>query len=54
LEVDSDALGKTVSLNSTPFTIIGSVPPRFHGTELGGEWVWIPLAMERQADEPAV
>ena len=46
----TDALGKTVSLNSTPFTIIGVVPPRFHGTELGGERdVWIPLGMERQA-----
>ena len=46
----ADALGKTVSLNSTPFTIIGAVPPRFHGTELGEEWdLWIPLAMERQA-----
>lgn len=43
----SDALGNTLSLNGTTFTIVGVAPPSFTGDELGEPAdLWIPLFMQ--------
>jgi len=46
---DSEILGKTVTLSSTVFTIVGVAPPEFFGTTVGqSPDLWIPLSMEKQ------
>ena len=40
-----DAIGRTIQLNSVPFTIIGVAEPRFTGITPGSDYdVWLPLA----------
>ena len=48
---DPAAIGKTVELNSMPYTIVGVVPPNFKGTETVGSpnLAWIPMSMHAQA-----
>jgi predicted permease len=42
----TDALGQTVTINGSPFTIIGVAPERFTGIELGTVAdVWAPITM---------
>lgn len=50
LSSDRAILGKEVSVNSTPFTIIGVMPPAFHGIkqELEPPDLWIPVTMARE------
>ena len=47
---DPAFIGKTVTLNQTPFTVIGVAPPGFKGTFLLNppDQFWIPLAMYPQ------
>jgi predicted permease len=46
---DPAILGKTVTLGSTVYTIIGVAPPEFFGTTVGqSPDLWIPLSMEKQ------
>jgi len=46
---DPAILGKTVTLVSTVYTIVGVTPPGFFGTAVGqSPDVWIPLSMEKQ------
>ncbi|MGO8787754.1 MAG: ABC transporter permease [Terriglobia bacterium] len=46
---DPAAIGKTVTLGSTVYTIIGITPPEFFGTAVGqSPDLWIPLSMEKQ------
>ena len=46
---DSNILGKTVRLNSHPFTVIGIMPPGFSGVYGGiAQDVWVPLQMQSQ------
>jgi len=46
LGLDPDVVGKTLTLNRTPFTIVGVAPKGFTGTALGGEPdVWAPMGM---------
>ncbi|MGH9343572.1 MAG: ADOP family duplicated permease [Terriglobia bacterium] len=43
------AVGKSLVLNGTPFTIIGVTPPGFFGVTVGDSPdIWIPLMMEAQ------
>lgn len=44
---DSAVLGKTFLINQHSFTVIGVMPPEFHGTEIGGmpNEIWIPAMM---------
>ena len=46
---DPAIVGKTVTLGSTVYTIIGVTPPGFFGTAVGqSPDLWIPLSMEKQ------
>ena len=43
---DPNIVGKTITLNRTPFTIVGVAPKNFSGTLLGGgPSVWLPMSM---------
>jgi macrolide transport system ATP-binding/permease protein len=48
---DPRIAGKTVRINSLPYTVLGVAPPGFHGTELFF-WpeVWVPMAMQPQIE----
>jgi predicted permease len=50
LGADPDVVGKTITLNGLPFTVIGVTPPGFKGTFAlaGPERVWVPLGMREQ------
>jgi len=46
---DAVAIGKTMRINRTPFTIIGVVPEGFHGILAGLDFdFWVPLTMYGQ------
>jgi predicted permease len=46
---DSSAVGATMRINRTPFTIIGVAPEGFHGTHSGLDYeIWMPLTMYGQ------
>ena len=47
---DRGILGRTISLNLTPYTVIGVAPPNFRGTFTVGNpnLVWIPISMHSQ------
>jgi len=46
---DPTIIGKTVTLGSTAYTVVGVTPPGFFGTAVGqSPDVWIPLSMEKQ------
>ncbi len=46
---DSGAIGRTVRLNGSAFTLVGIAPPRFHGVYAPLRTdAWVPLAMQQQ------
>jgi putative ABC transport system permease protein len=45
---DPSLVGKTLTLNRQPFTVIGVASPDFHGAELEPPDVWAPLTMQLQ------
>src|SRR5215475_10887432 len=46
---DPAAVGKTITIGPTVYTLIGVAPREFFGTEVGDSPdIWIPLAMEEQ------
>lgn len=44
---EPNLVGQTITLNATPYTVIGITPPNFKGTlSLGGpDLVWLPISM---------
>ena len=49
LGADPAAVGKTIAIGSTVYTLIGVTPREFFGTTVGeSPDIWIPLAMEEQ------
>jgi macrolide transport system ATP-binding/permease protein len=48
---DSNAIGKVITLNATPYTVVGVAPHGFRGTFtfVPAEQVWIPVSMYTQA-----
>ncbi len=49
LGADPAAVGKTITIGSTIYSLIGVTPREFFGTEVGeSPDIWIPLAMEEQ------
>ncbi|MDD5543035.1 MAG: ABC transporter permease [Acidobacteriia bacterium] len=47
---DPNLIGKTITLNNLPFTVIGVAPQGFKSTFslVGPDWVWMPLSMRDQ------
>jgi len=47
---DPNLVGRTLTLNGIPFTVIGITPPGFKGTFslAGPDRVWVPLSMRQQ------
>jgi predicted permease len=46
---DRGAVGRTLTVNSLPFTIVGVAPEGFSGTDVGVRpELWVPMAMNRQ------
>jgi len=47
---DRGILGQTISLNTTPYTVVGVAPPNFKGTFTVGDpdQVWLPISMHGQ------
>lgn len=52
---DPEAIGRSVTLNSHPFTVIGVTPRGFKGTfSLGNpDQIWVPVSMYRELIPPA-
>ncbi len=49
LNGDPSAVGKTITIDDTSYTIVGVAPKEFFGTSVGlAPDLWIPLAMEKQ------
>ena len=49
LGADRSAVGKTVTIDNIPYTIVGVAPKEFFGTTVGtAPDLWVPLAMEKQ------
>jgi predicted permease len=50
LAANRSAIGSTVSINGTSFTLIGVAPPAFFGTELNSEApdLWVPITMQQE------
>jgi predicted permease len=43
---DSGIIGKTISINNHPLTVVGVMPPRFGGKTAGLQFdLWVPLSM---------
>ena len=50
LSSDPVVIGKTISINATPFTVIGVMPEAFHGItqELEPPDIWVPITMVQE------
>jgi hypothetical protein len=49
---DPQTIGRVTYLNGNPFTVIGILPPSFHGTVFANKTdFWAPVAMETQLGE---
>jgi macrolide transport system ATP-binding/permease protein len=45
---DPGLIGKTITLNRQPFTVVGVAAPGFNGAELFGPDLWAPITMQSQ------
>ena len=50
---DTGAVGRTVRLNGTPFTVVGVAAPGFHGANLMVPDLWLPLTASTYIGLPA-
>jgi predicted permease len=51
---DTGIVGRTISLNGHPYTVIGVAPRHFAGTQLGDTpEVWVPMAMQEEVRPPS-
>ena len=51
---DRSIVGKEISLNAHPYTVVGVAAPGFAGTDIGDPVdLWVPITMYRQADPMA-
>ena len=49
-----DTIGKTIALESVPYTIVGVAQPGFSGVEVGKQTdIWVPLESERLIRRPS-
>jgi macrolide transport system ATP-binding/permease protein len=49
LEGDPQAVGRSITINGSGYTVIGVTPETFTGTNAGpGPQLWVPMAMNRQ------
>src|SRR5437868_11237949 len=46
-DADPSIIGKAITLNRTPFVVIGVAPAGFRGTEVVPTAFWAPLTMQR-------
>ena len=48
LSADPSVVGSALTINGTPFTVIGVMPPRFYGVDLNAESpdMWLPVTMQ--------
>jgi predicted permease len=50
---DPNIVGRTIGLNTHPYTIVGVAPPLFQGSQTGLRAdLWVPLAMQQQIVSP--
>ncbi|HUP23286.1 MAG TPA: ABC transporter permease [Thermoanaerobaculia bacterium] len=48
LGADESVVGRTITINGQPFTVVGVAAPGFHGLNVGFEpRLWLPMAMHR-------
>jgi predicted permease len=51
---DQSLIGRTIRLNSNPYTLVGVAPPDFEGPLLGvATDVWVPTALQPEVDPPS-
>jgi predicted permease len=51
---DQSSIGRTIRINSNPYTVIGVAPPGFAGPVLGAATdVWVPTPLQPEVDPPA-
>jgi predicted permease len=50
LDADPGAIGRSMMVNGTPFTVIGVMPARFYGVDLNQQTpdMWLPITMQPQ------
>jgi predicted permease len=50
LASDPQAVGRVITVNGTPYTIVGVMPPQFYGVELNEQMpdLWLPITMQPQ------
>ena len=48
---DTSVIGRAITINATPFTVIGVMPEKFYGVELNEESpdMWLPITMQQEA-----
>jgi predicted permease len=51
LSADPNAIGRTITVSGTPFTVVGVANPKFYGVKLQKDPVdiWAPLTMQKEA-----
>ena len=50
LDADPGAIGRAITVNGTPFTVVGVMQPQFYGVDLNQQTpdMWLPMTMQPQ------